>query len=142
MTSAVTLNALEHEIQEKRQRLAQDLERLRSPETMSRVKTEQWGQAVETKDHLLGSARDELSTRMKEIWQEAKDRAAANPAAELDHAACCSPAEGLIRRAVARAGDDLGTLPRCVAAVTFGRPFPRRGDAPGLRRRQRSTQAT
>jgi hypothetical protein len=80
VTSASDLSALEREIQEKRQRLAFDLDRLR---TMSRVKAELWEQAAETKDHLLSSAKDTVSAGMQEAWREVKARATANPAAAL-----------------------------------------------------------
>jgi hypothetical protein len=83
MTSPLDLKALEHQIKEKRERLARDLEHLRSPETMSQVKSELLGQAAETADDLVNSARGKLSAGMQEIWREAKARAAANPAAAL-----------------------------------------------------------
>ena len=53
------------------------------PRRCPEVKTELLGQATETKDRLVNSARDKLSAGMQEIWQEAKARAAANPAAAL-----------------------------------------------------------
>jgi hypothetical protein len=83
MTTAPDLNVLEHDLQETRARLARDLDRLKSTETLSGFKADLLAQASETKDQLVGKAKDSVSASMRDLWSEMKARAAANPAAAL-----------------------------------------------------------
>jgi hypothetical protein len=83
MTTAPDLNLLEHDLQETRARLARDLDRLRSTETISGFKADLLAQASQTKDELVGKAKDSVSASVRDLWSEMKARAAANPAAAL-----------------------------------------------------------
>jgi hypothetical protein len=83
MTTAPDLNVLEHDLQETRARLARDLDRLKSKETLSGFKADLVAQASETKDQLVGKAKDSATAGMRDLWSEMKARAAANPAAAL-----------------------------------------------------------
>ena len=83
MTTSPDLNVLEHDLQETRDRLARDLDRLRSTETISGFKADLLAQASETKDQLVGKAKDSVSAGVRDLWCEIKARAAANPAAAL-----------------------------------------------------------
>jgi hypothetical protein len=83
MTTSPDLNVLEHDLQETRARLARDLDRLRSTETISGFKADLLAQASETKDQFVGKAKDSVSAGVRDLWSEMKARAAANPAAAL-----------------------------------------------------------
>ena len=83
MTTSPDLNLLERDLQETRERLARDLDRLRSTETISGFKADLLAQASETKDQLVGKAKDSVNAGMQDLWREIKARAAANPAAAL-----------------------------------------------------------
>src|ERR1700733_8486372 len=83
MATAPDLNVLEHDLQETRARLARDLDRLRSTETISDFKADLLAQASQTKDELVGKAKDSVSAGVRDLWSEMKARAAANPAAAL-----------------------------------------------------------
>jgi hypothetical protein len=83
MTASADLNQLERDIEETRARLARDLDRLRSTETISAFKADLSAQASETKDRLLDKAKESASHRTQALWHEIKARAAANPAAAL-----------------------------------------------------------
>jgi hypothetical protein len=83
MTSAPDLNVLEHDLQETRARLARDLDRLKSTETLSGFKADLLAQASETKDQLVGKAKDSVTAGVRDLWSEIKTRAAANPAGAL-----------------------------------------------------------
>jgi hypothetical protein len=83
MTTAPDLNVLEHDLQETRARLARDLDRLRSTETISGFKTDLLAQVSETKDQLVDKAKVSASAAVQDLWTEMKARAAANPAAVL-----------------------------------------------------------
>jgi gas vesicle protein len=83
MTTAPDLNLLEHDLQQTRARLARDLDRLKSTETISGFKADLLAQASETKDKLAGKAKDAVSAGVRDLWTEMKARAAANPAAAL-----------------------------------------------------------
>jgi len=77
------LNLLERDLQETRERLARDLDRLRSTETISGFKADLLAQASETKDQLVGKAKDSVNAAMQDFWREIRARAAANPAAAV-----------------------------------------------------------
>jgi hypothetical protein len=76
-------NLLERDLQETRERLARDLDRLRSTETISGFKADLLAQASETKDQLVGKAKDSVAAAMQDFWREIRARGAANPAAAL-----------------------------------------------------------
>jgi hypothetical protein len=83
MTTSPDLDLLERDLQETRERLARDLDRLRSTETISGFKADLLAQVSETKDELVGKAKASVTAGMQDIWGELKARAAANPAAAL-----------------------------------------------------------
>jgi hypothetical protein len=83
MTASPDLNVLERDLQETRERLARDLDRLRSTETISGFKADLLAQASETKDQLVGKAKESVTAGAQDLWREIKARAAANPAAAL-----------------------------------------------------------
>ena len=57
MTTSPDLDQLERDLQETRERLARDLDRLRSTETISGFKADLLAQVSETKDELVGKAK-------------------------------------------------------------------------------------
>jgi hypothetical protein len=83
MTIAPDLDVLEHDLQETRARLARGLDRLKSKETLFGFKADLVAQASETKDQLVGKARDSVTAGMRDLWSEMKAKAAANPTAAL-----------------------------------------------------------
>jgi hypothetical protein len=83
MTASPDLDRLERDLQETRERLARDIDRLRSTETISDFKADVLAHASETKDQLVGRAKESMTAGMQDLWSEAKARAAANPAAAL-----------------------------------------------------------
>jgi ElaB/YqjD/DUF883 family membrane-anchored ribosome-binding protein len=83
MTTSPDLNLLERDLQQTRERLALDLDRLRSTETISGFKADLLAQASETKDQLVGKAKESVTAGAQDLWREVKARAAANPAAAL-----------------------------------------------------------
>jgi hypothetical protein len=83
MTTSPDLDQLERDLQETRERLARDLDRLRSTETISGFKADLLAQVSETKDELVGKAKASVTAGMQDLWGEVKARAAANPAAAL-----------------------------------------------------------
>src|ERR1700733_12345878 len=83
MATAPDLNVLEHDLQETRARLARDLDRLRSTETISGFKADLLAQASETKDQLVEKAKESVTGGLEVFWGGARGRAAANPAAVL-----------------------------------------------------------
>lgn len=77
------LNLLERDVEETRSRLARDLDRLRSTETISSFRDEVVAKASETKEQIVAKAKESVSTGVDNLWREIKARAAANPAAAL-----------------------------------------------------------
>jgi hypothetical protein len=61
MRASPDLNLLERDLQETRDRLARDLDRLRSTETISGFKADLLAQASETKDQLVGKAKESVT---------------------------------------------------------------------------------
>jgi hypothetical protein len=57
ITTSPGLDLLERDLQETRERLARDLDRLRSTETISGFKADLLAQVSETKDELVGKAK-------------------------------------------------------------------------------------
>jgi hypothetical protein len=83
ITTSPGLDLLERDLQETRERLARDLDRLRSTETISGFKADLLAQVSETKDELVGKVKASVTAGMQDIRGELKARAAANPAAAL-----------------------------------------------------------
>jgi hypothetical protein len=83
MTTSPDLDQLERDLQETRERLARDLDRLRSTETISGFKADLLAQVSEAKDDLVGKAKASVTVGMQDLLGEVKARAAANPAAAL-----------------------------------------------------------
>jgi hypothetical protein len=83
MTTTPDLDQLERDLQETRERLARDLDRLRSTETISGFKADLLAQVSETKDELVGKAKASVTAGVQDLWDEVKARTAANPAAAL-----------------------------------------------------------
>ncbi|MBV9971346.1 MAG: hypothetical protein JO228_15290 [Xanthobacteraceae bacterium] len=77
------LSLLELDVEATRARLAHDLDRLRSSETLTSFKEELFAQASETKDRLVAKTQERLTGVVEDVWEEMKSRAAANPAATL-----------------------------------------------------------
>ncbi|HEY4405095.1 MAG TPA: hypothetical protein VGN55_10595 [Xanthobacteraceae bacterium] len=77
------LVALEHEVEAARQRVTADVERLRSPATLSEFKDEVWSEARQSKDEVVEKATDYFHETVQSVIAEIKGRAAANPAAAL-----------------------------------------------------------
>jgi hypothetical protein len=82
-TTSPDLDQLERDLQETRELLARDLDRLRSTETISGFKADLLAQVSETKDELVGKAKASVTAGMQDLWGEVRARAAANPAAAL-----------------------------------------------------------
>jgi hypothetical protein len=82
-TTSPDLDQLERDLQETRERLARDIDRLRSTETISGFKANLLAQVSETKDELVGKAKASVTAGMQDLWGEVRARAAANPAAAL-----------------------------------------------------------
>jgi hypothetical protein len=87
MMALPDLDLLERDLRETRERLARDLDRLRSAETISGFKADLLAQASEAKDQLVEKTKASVAAGMQDLWREAKARAAANPAAALALAA-------------------------------------------------------
>ena len=81
--SGSNLQTLERDVELARDRLAHDLARLRSPETISEFKDTLWAEARETKDELIEKTKDAAQDGIQRIIADLKERAAANPAAVL-----------------------------------------------------------
>ena len=78
MTTTPDLDQLERDLQETREKLARDLDRLRSTETISGFKADLLAQVSETKDDLVGKAKASVTAGVQDVWDEVKARAAAN----------------------------------------------------------------
>jgi hypothetical protein len=83
MSASENLSLLERDIEATRERLARDLDRLRSTETIASFKENLLAQATEAKDHVVGQAQEKLSAGIGDMWAEMKARAGANPAATV-----------------------------------------------------------
>jgi hypothetical protein len=82
MTSA-DLDLLEREVEHARDRVAEDLARLRSPRNVDNLKQDLWARASRTKDELVESTKDAATSVTQRAIEEVKNRAIANPAAAL-----------------------------------------------------------
>src|SRR3981081_3099669 len=81
--SNAELNQLEREVEAARQRVSNDLARLRSPATMADFKGEIRREAYGTKDALVGKATQAAKDTAQDIFTDIKRRAAANRATAL-----------------------------------------------------------
>jgi len=77
------LDVLEQDVANARRRLANDLTKLRSPDTLSSFKNDLWARAQETKEELVHKASESASNGAHRILADLKARAAANPVATL-----------------------------------------------------------
>jgi hypothetical protein len=81
--SGPDLQSLERDVAQARTRLAHNLARLRSPETISEFKESLWAEARETRDELVQKTKDAATDGIQRIVADLKERAAANPVAVL-----------------------------------------------------------
>jgi hypothetical protein len=81
--SQAELSQLEKEVEEVRHRFARDLERLRSPATLSDFKEDLLTEARESRDELVAKTKETASETANRLWDDIKERAAANPVAVL-----------------------------------------------------------
>jgi hypothetical protein len=82
MTEA-SLQQIEREVEVARAKLAQDLAVLRAPSTFAEFTEELKGEAIGTKDALVGKAKSSVQSTLDSFVEDLKGRAAANPAATL-----------------------------------------------------------
>ena len=82
MTGA-DLNRLEREVEEARNRLADDLSRLRSPTALGELKENLLAEAGDVKDALLEKSKQAATDNLQRLVADLKERAAANPAAAM-----------------------------------------------------------
>jgi gas vesicle protein len=81
--SAADLTALERDVEQARERFADDLARLRSPTNLARFKDDLWAEVRETKDEWVDKGKEAAQDAAQRLVTELKERAAANPAAAL-----------------------------------------------------------
>jgi hypothetical protein len=75
------LNRLEREVEDARNRLTADLDRLRAPDTVSSFKSDLVNEARNAKDEWIGKTQDAARDGAWRMFEEVKNRAAANPIA-------------------------------------------------------------
>jgi hypothetical protein len=75
------LNRLEREVEDARNRLTADLDRLRAPDTVSSFKSALVNEARNAKDEWIGKTQDAARDGARRLFEEVKNRAAANPVA-------------------------------------------------------------
>src|SRR4030095_6704261 len=75
------LNRLEREVEEARNRLTADLDRLRPPDTVSNFKSDLVNEARNAKDEWIGKTKDAARDGAQRLFEEVKTRAAAKPTA-------------------------------------------------------------
>jgi hypothetical protein len=78
-----SLSVLEHEVEAARAKLAGDLSTLRSPSTATEFTETLKLEAIDAKDALVAKAKAGVQSSIESLIEEAKARAAANPAAAL-----------------------------------------------------------
>src|SRR5436309_14363927 len=81
--SEPSLNHLERDVETARVKLASDLSTLRSPSTTAEFTETLKQEAVDAKDALVEKAKTSVQSSIESLIEEAKARAAANPAAAL-----------------------------------------------------------
>lgn len=75
------LDTLERDVVQARARFANDLARLRSPDSLARFKDDLWAEARETKDDLVDKTKEAAKAGAQRVLTELNERAAANPLA-------------------------------------------------------------
>jgi uncharacterized protein YjbJ (UPF0337 family) len=75
------LNRLEREVEEARNRLTGDIDRLRAPDTFSNFKNDLVSEARNSGDEWIGKTKDAAQDGAQRLFAEVKNRAAANPVA-------------------------------------------------------------
>jgi hypothetical protein len=75
------LNRLEREVEQARNRLITDLDRLRAPDTFSSFKSDLVNEARNAKEEWIGKTKDAARDGAQRLFEEVKNRAAANPIA-------------------------------------------------------------
>ena len=78
-----TLKQCELEVEQARQKLSGDLAHLRAPENFSALAGDIKRDALETKDELVAQAKHAVESRVSDMVEDMKAKAAANPAAAL-----------------------------------------------------------
>jgi hypothetical protein len=78
-----TLRQCENEVEKARARLGADLAVLRSPRTFAAFTDDLKQDALETKDELIDQAKHAVQSRVSDVIEDLKAKAAANPAAAL-----------------------------------------------------------
>jgi hypothetical protein len=81
--SKAELDVLEQQVEIARKRVADDLVRLRSPDTMSEFKNELWARAEKSKDEVVHKVTEAASNGVQTVLADLKTRVAANPVATL-----------------------------------------------------------
>jgi hypothetical protein len=81
--NAGELLRLENEVEEARNRVAGDLDLLRSPSTLSAFKNDAWGEVRASRDQFSRQMKDAVSEGAQRLFEDLKERAVANPAAAL-----------------------------------------------------------
>jgi vacuolar-type H+-ATPase subunit H len=79
--SSAELDLLEREVEAARAKFAADVGRLRDPRSYRLLKDDLLAEAKQTKDELLDKARSAASEAARDLLNQAKDKAIANPAA-------------------------------------------------------------
>ena len=80
---ATTLRQFEGDVEMARAKLTDSLARLRSPDTISAFADDLKKEALDTKDALIDQAKTAAQSKVTELVEELKAKAAANPAAAL-----------------------------------------------------------
>jgi hypothetical protein len=80
---AETLNQCERDVEQARSKLAQDLATLRSPATFSSFTNTLKHEALDTRDAVIAQAKDAVQSKLTDLVEDLKAKAAANPAAAL-----------------------------------------------------------
>jgi hypothetical protein len=81
--SAIDLNALERDVERSRQKLASDLARLRSSDTLASFKDILWEEARNAKVEVIEKTTEAAKDTAQRLFYDLKERAIANPAATL-----------------------------------------------------------
>ena len=81
--SAKTLRQFEGDVEMARAKLTGSLATLRSPDTLSAFTDDLKKEALDTKDALIGQAKAAAQSKVTELVEDLKAKAAANPAAAL-----------------------------------------------------------
>ena len=75
------LNRLEHEVEDARARLTADLDRLRAPDSFAEFKQAVVGEVSRSKDEWIEQGKAIATDRARQLLEDLKNRAAANPVA-------------------------------------------------------------